>query len=328
MPLITTTITPFTHTPSRQNPATFSEDMDYRLSEENSRITQMNNLGTQMNSVADLVNTIETNLNLVANDLTNIDTVATNITKVNTVSTNITKVSNLDTNMTKITNLDTNMTKIANVDNNMSKVSNLDTNMTKIANVDTNINDIVSVADNEANINTVAENIGSITSKIGTADIHNSTSKTTPSDSDEMALLDSTSSFSLKKLTWANLKATLGTIFAPLTNPTFTGDVSVDDLNVLSGFNLNQTWQDVTSSRVAGATYWNTTGKPIIVSVYISDTTLALSGFYLMVDGNTVSFIEDSGTNTKRYTVTGVVPYLSSYKASSSQAISSWLELR
>lgn len=155
MPLITTTITPFTHTPSRQNPATFSEDMDYRLSEENSRITQMNNLGTQMNSVADLINDNIANIDLVADDI--------------------------------------------------------------------------------ANVNIVAENIGSITSKIGTADIHNSTSKTTPSDSDEMALIDSASSFSLKKLTWANLKATLGTIFAPLSSPTFAGTPTVNGV-AFSGY--------------------------------------------------------------------------------------------
>ena len=37
---VTTTITPFTKSPSRQNPATFSADMDDRLSEENSRIVE------------------------------------------------------------------------------------------------------------------------------------------------------------------------------------------------------------------------------------------------------------------------------------------------
>jgi hypothetical protein len=39
--------------------------------------------------------------------------------------------------------------------------------------------------------------------------IHAAVSKITPVDADEIGLLDSTSSFSLKKLTWANLKATL-----------------------------------------------------------------------------------------------------------------------
>lgn len=46
--------------------------------------------------------------------------------------------------------------------------------------------------------------------------IHAATSKTTPVDADETALTDSTSSFGLKKLTWANVKATLKTYFDTL----------------------------------------------------------------------------------------------------------------
>jgi len=53
---ISTTITPFTKSPSRQVPATFSEDMDSRLSEENSRITQMNAVSSEMNSTATTIN--------------------------------------------------------------------------------------------------------------------------------------------------------------------------------------------------------------------------------------------------------------------------------
>ena len=40
-------------------------------------------------------------------------------------------------------------------------------------------------------------------------DIHASTGKTTPADADEIGLLDSAASYVLKKLTWANLKATV-----------------------------------------------------------------------------------------------------------------------
>lgn len=50
------------------------------------------------------------------------------------------------------------------------------------------------------------------------------TDKTTPVNADLIAIADSTSSFSLKKLTWANLKATLKTYFdtlyiAPIETP-------------------------------------------------------------------------------------------------------------
>ena len=40
---------------------------------------------------------------------------------------------------------------------------------------------------------------------------HAATSKATPVDADELPLVDSAASFGLKKLTWANLKATLAT---------------------------------------------------------------------------------------------------------------------
>ena len=56
MSTITTTISPFTKSPSRQNPSTFSADMDTRLSEENSRIVEMNDMSEEMNVVADEVN--------------------------------------------------------------------------------------------------------------------------------------------------------------------------------------------------------------------------------------------------------------------------------
>jgi hypothetical protein len=48
------------------------------------------------------------------------------------------------------------------------------------------------------------------------AAIHAATSKTTPADNDELGLVDSAASNVLKKLTWANLKATLKTYFDTL----------------------------------------------------------------------------------------------------------------
>ena len=48
------------------------------------------------------------------------------------------------------------------------------------------------------------------------AEIHAATGKSTPVDADETALADSAASFALKKLTWANVKATLKTYFDTL----------------------------------------------------------------------------------------------------------------
>ena len=60
---------------------------------------------------------------------------------------------------------------------------------------------------------TIANADGAITinATSSATEIHAAASKTTPVDADEMPLADSASSFSLKKLTWANLKATLAT---------------------------------------------------------------------------------------------------------------------
>lgn len=65
--------------------------------------------------------------------------------------------------------------------------------------------------------------------------VHAATSKTTPADNDELGILDSAASFVLKKLTWANLKATLKTYFDTLytsgrtvVTSNITGAVSID----------------------------------------------------------------------------------------------------
>jgi hypothetical protein len=52
-----------------------------------------------------------------------------------------------------------------------------------------------------------------LSDKITVATVHAADSKTTPIDADELLLVDSTTSYSLKKLIWANLKATLKTYF-------------------------------------------------------------------------------------------------------------------
>ena len=72
---------------------------------------------------------------------------------------------------------------------------------------------------------TSATNVGS--------SIHGATGKTTPVDADEIGLIDSAASFALKKLTWANLKATLktylDTLYVSLAGATMTGTLNLSD---------------------------------------------------------------------------------------------------
>lgn len=55
------------------------------------------------------------------------------------------------------------------------------------------------------------------------ASTHAAADKATPVDADELPLVDSAASWSLKKLTWANIKAALSTVFLPLAGGTMTG---------------------------------------------------------------------------------------------------------
>lgn len=77
----------------------------------------------------------------------------------------------------------------------------------------------------EANADvTDAANVGS--------SIHGATAKTTPVDADTLPLIDSAAANVLKKLSWANIKATLktyfDTLYASLSGAVFTGDVQFD----------------------------------------------------------------------------------------------------
>ncbi len=54
---------------------------------------------------------------------------------------------------------------------------------------------------------------------------HAASSKTPPVDADELPLLDSATSFSLKKLTWANIKAALNSVYMAYVAPSTSGNV-------------------------------------------------------------------------------------------------------
>lgn len=95
----------------------------------------------------------------------------------------------------------------------------------------------------------------------------------------------------------------------------------------LKEIGVGQTWQNVTANRIAGVTYTNTTGKPIVVSAY----TFAAGGDtgtqVLYVDGLAVSqsqyYVGTTASGTRQ--VLGIVPSGSKYSVNS---FGYWFELR
>lgn len=89
-----------------------------------------------------------------------------------------------------------------------------------------------------------------------------------------------------------------------------------------------QTWQDMSSSRVASTTYTNGTGRPIAISIYTTlitnwNASITVSG--VVVATNTANNMTSGGVGT----LTAIVPTGGSYSFSVSNAgIGKWMELR
>ena len=103
-------------------------------------------------------------------------------------------------------------------------------------------------------------------------------------------------------------------------------------LTAMSSLGYGQTWQDVAASRAVSTTYYNTTGKPILVSVCLigsnSATTISqgfVNGVVVCRNGMTYA----SSGNASYPTLVWIVPTSSSYSVTSTQTVlSMWSELR
>jgi hypothetical protein len=96
------------------------------------------------------------------------------------------------------------------------------------------------------------------------------------------------------------------------------------------GIGWGQTWQDVTSSRALSTTYTNSTGKPIMVNVFLANVG-ASSNSSLTVDGVLVSYANGDTTNgAAGATLSAIVPPSSVYSVSGSKTLTGgfWVELR
>ena len=98
-----------------------------------------------------------------------------------------------------------------------------------------------------------------------------------------------------------------------------------------AGIGVGQTWQNVTSSRAAGVTYTNTTGKPIYISVsgggqpQNGTMSLTVDGVLLGLQG-----FQSIASGRSNATMTAIVPNGSTYRADnySGWSLVSWAELR
>jgi hypothetical protein len=97
-------------------------------------------------------------------------------------------------------------------------------------------------------------------------------------------------------------------------------------LTAMSSLGYSQVWTAVSSSRAFGTTYYNTTGRPILVSVNASggnNTSVSLTVNSLAVQG-----VGNSTGGTFGGCVTAIVPPSGTYSASGTMSLSSWFELR
>lgn len=91
------------------------------------------------------------------------------------------------------------------------------------------------------------------------------------------------------------------------------------------GLGISQTWQSVT--RTIGTTYYNTTGKPILIS--FSGTSGAGTNCQLTISGLLISQSGGDTTNgASNATITGIVPPGASYVITSNRNTNVWFELR
>lgn len=100
-------------------------------------------------------------------------------------------------------------------------------------------------------------------------------------------------------------------------------------LDSMGSIGYGQTWQNVSGSRAIGTTYYNTTGRPIQVSVGM---TLPVAAAKLTINGVDLAFANSPvASNTLQMQLAGIVPPGGSYvvtATSGSPTIAFWAELR
>lgn len=103
-------------------------------------------------------------------------------------------------------------------------------------------------------------------------------------------------------------------------------DGTTQSTAAVNGIGVSQSWQDFTSSRSAGVTYTNSTGRPIMVSVIGSGS--PDSGARLYINGvEIVRFV--AGAANLNYTLSSIIPAGATYLVTLYYgSIVFWRELR
>ena len=98
-------------------------------------------------------------------------------------------------------------------------------------------------------------------------------------------------------------------------------------LSAMSSLGYGQTWQ--TPSRAIGTTYYNTTGKPIVVAIVTTNSSTNIP-FGLTINGVNVPGDQNVGSNTGAGATFIIPPYASyvSYASAGTLTLVSWNELR
>jgi hypothetical protein len=124
----------------------------------------------------------------------------------------------------------------------------------------------------------------------------------------------------------ANAVAGTNTITLPAETGTVltTANTQIATKSLVLG--VDQTWQNVAASRAVNTNYTNTTGRPIFVSVRMTQSSSGTAS--LIVDG--VSIAGGATPNTPgNQTFGGIVPNGSVYQVTAtSNTVSTWAELR
>lgn len=105
--------------------------------------------------------------------------------------------------------------------------------------------------------------------------------------------------------------------------------VVIDGVSASNSFGVTQTWQDVQPSRALGVTYYNTTGRPIMVSVQ-GTSTATYASMTLTIGGVTI-IGTGAPSGSTGIAVVGIVPPGASYSADvtvGTGAVGNWKELR